>query len=114
MTPRLRLGVAAAILLAAGCATSQPAGAHRVVVYEEPEPAFVEVPTPPPPPQEEVIPEPPGETVAWKHGRWAWRDGGWRWMPGRYVERPGPGAVWVPGHWAERRWGWTWVPGYWL
>jgi hypothetical protein len=55
MTGRLKL-IAAAILLA-GCATSQPAGAHRVVVYEEPEPTFVDVPTPPPP-QEEVIPAP--------------------------------------------------------
>ena len=96
MTNRLKLMAAFAVLLA-GCATSQPAGAHRVVVYEEPEPTFVDVPTPPPPPQEEVIPAPPGETVVWRSGHWAWRDGGWRWEPGRYVERPGPGAVRVPG-----------------
>jgi hypothetical protein len=108
------LELAAAVILLAGCAASQPAGAHRVVVYEEPEPAFIEVPTPPPAPLVETIPAPPGETVTWRAGHWAWRGDGWRWEPGRYVERPGPGAIWVPGHWAERRWGSTWIPGHWL
>ena len=101
--------VAAAMLLAAGCAQR-----HEGYTREaKAQPPSMVVTVPPPEPQVEVPGNPPGSNYVWAPGFWEWHDH-WVWVSGTWVLAPRPQAVWVPGHWHRTAsQGWVWIHGYW-
>ncbi len=111
----LLVGLASALLGAAGCAHSQ---SNHPSLGET---SAIEAP---PAPLDPYYTDKPGHV--WVHGRWARNDGQWVWQEGYYEkERPGQvycngfwdrkdgSFVWVDGYWKEPRAGHVYVPGYW-
>ena len=111
-TSTKRLGLsAAAILVAAGCAsrttrevvytpTPAPAPTTVTVVPAQPvaqQPVIVAT-VAPPAPRTEVQPAAPSPTHVWVAGHWSY-------VNGQYD--------WVPGHWEAARAGYAWVPYRW-
>lgn len=94
-------GLAAALVVLAGCwgyARVRPAA---VVVYDAPPPVRVT-----------VRPAPPVASAIWIEGYWQWSGATWVWEPGRW-EQPRVGHVWVQPRWNRRGRGWVFVGGGW-
>jgi hypothetical protein len=113
------IGLAAACLLSAGCASTEAQPSVQVNVGARVSPmspnTLMFAPTMPPHRWRQPIPMAPGPGMVWVDGNWAWNGGAWVWVPGTWARPPFPRAKWRPGHWNRnwRRGGSRWVGGRW-